>query len=702
MSTAESKPVVFKTKLEELEDRVLLSAAVEAPAAMGSDALLDSQTPQAVASPGETTDQPAPSVLAAPLSEGVAASPLEGAAYVANDPIGVARGVYPGRVAWVRDADATSWDGSTGRWWWDSNTDPAVVANMLSDSIQWLSGQTSDAAAWDALFRYHNLANTGVDVGYTPGQKIAIKANFNVDSSQTYSGNLSSTSPQLLKALVAQLVDVAGVTEGDITITDPSRCVPDKVFDYIRAVYPNVKFVDEIGGNGRIQVQADTSVMVHYSDLDSARDTYLPTVLTQADYQINVANLKRHNYAGVTLTAKNHFGSIQKQSNGDWKPDELHAYVDTRPHGSPNPMGSYNPLVDINGHEHLGGKTFLYLIDGLYGAYHQGANPSKWTTFGNDWPSSLFASQDQVAIDSVAYDFLRNEWDIFANADNYLHEAAEADSPASGTFYDPEEDGTRLASQGVHEHWNNATDRQYTRNLGTGDGIELVSTEPISDVTSPTVVATERNGGADLPAALNSYAVTFSEDVGASIGVDDLTVFNDTTGMPVETSGAGVAWDAGSLTATWDLSALDLPAGRYTLSMVASGIEDAAGNPLDGDGDGTGGDDYSESMMVALEGDLNLDGQVSFHEAAVAVANIGLTGAGWADGDGDGNGTVEVGDAQAAVGNYGQVLSAQVSPAIAAPMYVSHSTIERDGVDWSWLDPDSEEEGDLLSMEVPV
>ena len=28
---------------------------------------------------------------------------------------------------------------------------------------------------------------------------------------------------------------------------------------------------------------------------------------------------------------------------------------------------------------------------------------------------------------------------------------------------------------GVHEHWNNPVDKQYSRNLGTGNGIELVS-----------------------------------------------------------------------------------------------------------------------------------------------------------------------------------------------------------------------------------
>ena len=40
-------------------------------------------------------------------------------------------------------------------------------------------------------------------------------------------------------------------------------------------------------------------------------------------------------------------------------------------------------------------------------------------------------------------------------------------------IYDPEGDGSALESLGVFEHWNNATDKKYSRNLGIGDGIEL-------------------------------------------------------------------------------------------------------------------------------------------------------------------------------------------------------------------------------------
>jgi hypothetical protein len=36
----------------------------------------------------------------------------------------------------------------------------------------------------------------------------------------------------------------------------------------------------------------------------------------------------------------------------------------------------------------------------------------------------------------------------------------------------------RLSSLGVHEHWNNAQEKKYSRNLGQGQGIELVTVGP--------------------------------------------------------------------------------------------------------------------------------------------------------------------------------------------------------------------------------
>ena len=59
---------------------------------------------------------------------------------------------------------------------------------------------------------------------------------------------------------------------------------------------------------------------------------------------------------------------------------------------------------------------------------------------------------------------------------DYLLQCASADSWPEDISYDPEGDGSVLESLGVFEHWNNPTDKQYSRNLETGDGIELIYT----------------------------------------------------------------------------------------------------------------------------------------------------------------------------------------------------------------------------------
>jgi hypothetical protein len=153
-------------------------------------------------------------------------------------------------------------------------------------------------------------------------------------------------------------------------------------------------------------------------------------------------------------------------------------------HGSwDNGYGKYSHITDLTAFRHLGGKTLLNIIDGLYTSYHQeDINVRKMHSFGNQYPASLFISQDPVAIDSVAYDYLNIEIKINNELtsrmpgeapDNYLIEAAYADIPPSNTDYDPNRTGVRV-SLGAFESWNNDTDKQYSRNLGKDYGIELV------------------------------------------------------------------------------------------------------------------------------------------------------------------------------------------------------------------------------------
>lgn len=409
-----------------------------------------------------------------------------------NNPIGESKGIHPGRVTWARDAKATSWDGTTGRWWDDACTDQRAVNRMTSWLVQRLTGQKNDKQAWDALFRHFNQSHRFGNAGYRPGEKIAIKINCNQDRSPEWGvaavrpGRPSRSpqnglpSPHVVLALLAQLIDVAHVPGEDIVVYEVAggRNIGQPIFNRVRANsdrnFQAVKFVvsNDQGLGGRIAPIPDKSNPIHFSG-PGMPVAYLPQQVTEAKYMINIALLRPHGMAGVTLIGKNHFGSVHFPDNGGWSPVVLHPYVMRT-----QAMGSYNALVDLLGHRHLGGKTFLNMLDGLYTAEHNEANVFRFASFGDQWASSILMSQDPLAIDSVGLDILSSEpkaTQVRGNADNYLHEAAQAGKPQSGTLYDPVKGGAPLASLGVHEHWNNATDRKYSRNLGRKQGIELIA-----------------------------------------------------------------------------------------------------------------------------------------------------------------------------------------------------------------------------------
>jgi len=426
-----------------------------------------------------------------------------------NSPIGVAKGLNSGRVVWVHDPEATDWKGpgvSDGHWWESNHTNQQVLDSMMLQAICGLAGVPDISEAWDLLFRHFNQERGKGDVGYQPGEKITIKVNFvqmiAVGGNTNYNflnrrPDYPICSPQIMHALLDHLVNIVGVAESNITIGDPTCLWCHEFYDMIQPDFPQVRYLDYLGRYGRTKMKRST-VPFYWSTTKASGRTqdYVLQSYVEAEYFINLASLKGHyDQAGITLCGKNHYGSLRGPSAGGY----YNMHLDC-PFRVPQ-SGRYRNMVDLMGHDHVGGKTFLCLIDGLYAGKHALSYPNnlprKWQMepFNNDWPSSLFVSQDQVAIDSVCFDFLVAEWPetngpAHAGADDYLHEAALADNPPSGTFYDPERDGTRLASLGVHEHWNNPVDKQYSRNLGTGEGIELVTPSltspdgPIENITA--------------------------------------------------------------------------------------------------------------------------------------------------------------------------------------------------------------------------
>jgi hypothetical protein len=410
---------------------------------------------------------------------------------VANQPIGAAKGLYPGRVVWAHNPSATNWEGpGQGHWWEDSHTNQAVADSMMSAAIQRLAGKNNDRNAWDALIKYFNQTHGHGRAGYRKGEKVTIKVNLvgcivgsNVDRTSydlVRQVDYMNTSPQMILALLRQLVKAVGVNQQDISVGDPLSLFPNQYYDLLHGEFPNVNYLDHDGGNAthpRTQVRPSSTPFYWSSRPAGKEQDFVPAPYAEAKYFINMADLKSHTSAGVTLCGKNHYGSLARTPPQKGYYD-MHESLPQRTPGS----GHYRALVDLMGHAQVGGKTLVYFIDGLYAGVHpRESSPRKWFTapFNGNWTASLFASQDPVAIDSVGFDFLWTEWKDYphmSGADDYLHEAALANDPPSGTFYDPDHatNTTRLASLGVHEHWNNPQDKQYSRNLKKGAGIELL------------------------------------------------------------------------------------------------------------------------------------------------------------------------------------------------------------------------------------
>lgn len=378
---------------------------------------------------------------------------------IPKQPMGVGVGVSPGRVVWVWNPNATE-ENLVGYWWEQQNNNQDIIDQMFSKGIQQLTETSSNADAWDAIFCYFNEVQGNGNIGYQPGEKIAIKVNLNnalggFSNPYIKEDDDRDASPYVVKALLRHLVNVVGVPQEDITVFDASRPINNWFYnriyyktypaDPLVAEFDSIHYVDSLGGaEGREQVVPSTT-KIYFSD---GLVRTLPTCIVDSNYLINIPLLKRHPInMGVTFSAKNLFGSFIESVA------ELHPY-----HQSGLTMGNAAPQVDLLAHEHLGGKTLLYLGDATFATKVDHKTIAKFLIypFNDDWTNSLFFSQDPVALDSVMYDFLHTEGtNPIEGSQNYLHQAA----VPPFDVYDPEQDGTYLSiSLGVHEHWDRTVD----------------------------------------------------------------------------------------------------------------------------------------------------------------------------------------------------------------------------------------------------
>ncbi len=594
----------------------LFYLCVACGAAFGAVSLVRSALPAAADLPGERALRPL-ELPAAQEKPALADGP--------NEPMGKGVGIKAGRVVWVHDPRATNEKyANRGPWlWYDEwNAKQAVVDAMLETGIRSLTGAEGTAEAWDALFRSCNKRRGRGDTGYRTGETIVIKINENGLGNGRQN---IDTSPQVLHALLDQLVNAAGVSQDRIILGEPNIDLDRSIYRTVLKDFPRVRYMKRAAGEKTTEPTAEDVLFAS----DGGTSDPLPRSYVDAAYLINVPVLKKHHRAGISLTAKLHFGSVTPYNgNGafNWH------------YGLPAPMGGadvtnggygrYRCLVDFMGHRDLGGKTVLYLVDGLWGSTNWGHPAVKWRMepFNGDYPSSLFLSEDPVAVDSVGYDFLRAEFDEthptegaydprdeggpfpqYPGVDDYLHQAADIRNRPVGLVYDPERDGIPLVdSLGVHEHWSDGGAKRYGRNLGRSEGIELVYSGPSSETLAslsplpgsaapgassaapePRAGATEPTGSAGKVygefqdrALFERFVAGHPEMKGWSEravwdGLSGATIQAKTMGRPVPARlvllGNRVIAAADGFGQFW----VSLPPGRYVLTGRCAGYEDA-------------------------------------------------------------------------------------------------------------------------------
>ena len=433
-----------------------------------------------------------------------------------NQPVGIARGINPGRVVWARDPLATKWAGNwkqkSDQWWLDENTDQTRVDALLAATLTKLTSTTTSADAWQALFEHYNQTARGMSQrGYQPGEVVAVKINLNNSTGSAKTDNYIDASPQSVLAMVRQLVNDAHVRQQDVLVYDARRYLSPYLLTKVWSEFKDVRFLQQSAPK---ENQPKHPVYGDYSRLESANANWvegveysngkykdaklIPKAVFDATYIVNLALLKAHSYpynekdggdngqTGLTMTGKNHFGSIKGTP-------ELHSAINTDQEAVKN---AYSPIVDLAASPNLGAKTILFVLDGLYSGRKWQSYPQHFPNppFNNrtepyenpDWPASILASMDGVALDSVGLDILfaqtKNNNDekgrprilIRANADDYLFEMATPDHAPSGTVY--KQGGKVVTSLGVHERWDSDATMRYSRNLDPahGQGIELI------------------------------------------------------------------------------------------------------------------------------------------------------------------------------------------------------------------------------------
>ncbi|MBT3176849.1 MAG: DUF362 domain-containing protein [Desulfobacula sp.] len=193
------------------------------------------------------------------------------------------------------------------------------------------------------------------------------------------------THPQITYAIAESMINSFGMNPNNIIIWDRTTSELKKTGYTINETDKGIRCFGTVKSfsvpRWLINANQDESDGIGYDksqpiDVGNGETSHLSKILTQmSTYMINVPVLKDHGKAGITLSLKNHYGTIDN-------PHDLHAnYCD--------------PFVGkINAAPQIKEKTKLIICDAAFGIYKGGPlGAPQWKH------NSILASTDPVALD---------------------------------------------------------------------------------------------------------------------------------------------------------------------------------------------------------------------------------------------------------------------------------------------------------------
>jgi hypothetical protein len=172
-----------------------------------------------------------------------------------------------------------------------------------------------------------------------------------------------------------------------------------------------------------------------------------------------------------------------------------------------------------------------------------------------------------------------------------------------------------------------------------------------ADSVAPTI------GAAAFPYLLAPHRISipFSEPVGPSLSLSDITVQNLTTATTVNP--VSLSYDAATNTATFWFAGV-LPDGNYRATIATANVTDLAGNPMSSD--------FSFDFFI-LAGDADRDRDVDVSDLGILATNWQQSPRTFSQGDFDYSGMVDVNDLGILATNWQQNVAPPGAPVRTSP-----------------------------------